>query len=210
MKKLLFASAAVLFGLAVAGCRGGTSGQPGSTAVLPSIDRDIVIYAAMPAAMPKDTIGEELPGQGLGMVKSVKWASGLGGFTQQKYSQSLGFSPGMKLTIKNLSTTTTHTIDVVKEISGPPADFPKGAKLSVDARGGSNFETGYASGPIKPGKSVTVTLAKAGIYLIGCAFHYTVGMHDVIVVEKNAAPGPQATAPPKGGSTGSGSSGSGW
>lgn len=203
MKRLLFASAAVLLGLAMAGCRG-MNGPAGSTVVMPSIDRDLIVTAAMP----KDTIGEELPGQGVGSVKSVKWASGLGGFTQQKYSQSLGFSPHTKITITNLSTTTTHTINVVKEISGPPANFPKGAKLSVDARGGSNFETGYASGPIKPGKSVTVTLAKAGIYLIGCAFHYTLGMHDVIVVEEHAAPGPQGTAPPKGG--GSGSSGSGW
>ena len=33
---------------------------------------------------------------------------------------------------------------------------------------------------IEPGKSVTVTLSKAGTYLIGCAFHYGEGMHDVL------------------------------
>ncbi len=39
----------------------------------------------------------------------------------------------------------------------------------------------YASGTINPGASVTVTLSKPGIYLIGCAFHYIeLNMRDVI------------------------------
>jgi len=66
----------------------------------------------------------------------------------------------------------------------------------VTAQGHGNLQTGYASGPIKPGKSVKVTLVKAGIYLIGCAFHYKEGMRDVLVVAPHAAPGPQATPPP--------------
>jgi plastocyanin len=49
---------------------------------------------------------------------------------------------------------------------------------------------GYASGSIAPGKSVTVTLSNTGIYLIGCAFHYSEGMQDVIEVKAHATPGP--------------------
>ena len=159
--------------------------------MLPPLGGDLVVSATLP----KDTIGEELPTEGLGTIKSVKWQATLGGFTQQRYSESLGFPPGTKITIRNLSKSITHTLDVVKEISGPPADFPKNPKLSKTAKGGGKLETGYASGPIKPGKSVTVTLVKAGTYLIGCAFHYSFGMHDVLVVEKFAAHGPQATPP---------------
>jgi plastocyanin len=178
----------------------------GTTMVLPQVDRDLAIVATMP----KDTVGEELPSQGVGSIYSAKWKVTLGGYTQQSYSQVLGFKPGTKLTIRNLSTTTTHTLDVVKVVTGPPADFPKGAKLPVTAAGDGKLEAGYASGPIKPGKSVTVTLVKEGIYLIGCAFHYDLGMHDVLLVGPSAGPGPQATPPSKGGGTGSGSSGSGW
>ena len=73
----------------------------------------------------------------------------------------------------------------------------KDPKLSVPARGHGKLAAGYASGPIKPGKSVTVELDTPGHYLIGCAFHYSEGMRDVLVVAKGATPGPQAT-PPKG------------
>ncbi len=183
-------------GLAVGACGGHpTTGNVvpmgANTYVLPRIDDDLVMFATLP----KDTIGVELPNEGLGTIKSVKWQAMLGGFTQQRYSESLGFPPGTKITIRNLSKSITHTLDVVKVISGPPADFPKNPKLSVSAKGGGKLEAGYASGPIKPGKSVTVTLVKAGTYLIGCAFHYSFGLRDVLVVEKFAQHGPQATPP---------------
>jgi plastocyanin len=164
----------------------------GSAYVLPPIGSDLVVTATLP----KDTIGEELPSEGLGKVKSARWRALLGGFTQEHYSQALGFPPGTKITIRNLSKNVTHTLDVVKVIAGPPADFPSDPKLSVKARGDGKLEAGYASGPIKPGKSVTVTLVKRGTYLIGCAFHYSEGMRDVLVVAQHAAHGPQATPPP--------------
>jgi plastocyanin len=197
MARKLLALAVALIGLAVSACGGRMLGSSGASAgggafVLPPIDSDLV----MTAALPKDTIGEEKPDQGLGQIKSVKWKALLGGYTQQRYSQSLGFPPGTKITIRNLSSTTPHTLDVVKVIAGPPAFFPKNPNLSIQARGHGKLEAGYASGVIKPGKSVTVVLVKAGIYLIGCAFHYSEGMHDVLVVKKGAAPGPQATKPP--------------
>jgi plastocyanin len=194
MKKLLAAGLAIS-GLAVSACGGrGAGGAMGdSTVMLPSIGKDLIVYATVP----KDTIGEELPGEGLGTIDSKVWKATLGGFTQEHYSQAIGFHPGTKITIRNLSTSITHTLDVVKVIDKAPADFPKDPDLSINAKGGDKLETGYASGPIKPGKSVTVTLVKEGIYLIGCAFHYSEGMRDVLVVGPHAAPGPQAT-PPKG------------
>ena len=184
-------------GLAVSACGGHANNgnvipMGGNTVMLPSFDNDLVVSAKVP----KDTIGEELPGEGLGSIKSAKWNATLGGFTQQKFSQKLGFPPGTKITIRNLSKNVTHTFDVVKEISGPPAHFPKNPNLSIKAKGHGKLEAGYASGPIKPGKSVTVTLVKKGTYLIGCAFHYHLGMHDVIQVAKHALPGAQATPLP--------------
>lgn len=159
--------------------------------------------------MPKNTVGEELPGEGIGSVHSSYWGATLGGYTQQTYSQALGFPPGTKLTIKNLSKNTAHTLDVVAEIKGRPAKFPDSPKLSQKPAGKGVFGVGYASGIIKPGGSVTVTLSKPGTYLVGCFFHYKDGMHDVFVISKGAKPGIQATPVPKGGPTGQPTSGSG-
>lgn len=193
MARKLIALVVALTSLAVAAC-GGIGGHSvgGSTMMLPSIDNDLVVDAVLP----KDAIGEELPTEGLGSIKSKKWAALLGGFTQTSLSQALGFPPGTKITIHNLSKSITHTLDVVKVITKPPAIFPTSPKLSVPAKGGGKLAAGYASGPIKPGKTVTVTLAKEGIYLIGCAFHYHEGMRDVLVVQPHATPGPQATPAP--------------
>jgi plastocyanin len=196
MVRKQIAVAVALASLAVSACGGrminGNAPSSSTIVMLPPLGRDLLVYATVPA-LAKDTVGEELPSEGLGVVHSVKWQAYLGGYTQQRYSQSLGFSPKTKITIVNLSRSITHTLDVVAEIKGPPAHFPKNPKLPIQAHGGKNLQLGYASGPIKPGKSVTVTLVKAGIYLIGCAFHYGSGMHDVLVVKPGAAPGPQAT-----------------
>jgi plastocyanin len=163
----------------------------GTTYSLPAVDSDL----AMTAALPKDTIGEELPAEGVGLIKSSVWKATLGGFTQTERTQSLAFPPGTEITIHNLSSSITHTLNVVKVITGPPAVFPPKPNLSIPAKGDGELEAGYASGPISPGKSVTVTLVKAGTYEIGCAFHYGEGMRDVLVVKNGAKPGPQATPP---------------
>jgi plastocyanin len=195
MFRKLLALAIALAGLAVSACSGrtGVGGDSGGveTVMLPPLSHDLVVFATVPA----HTIGEELPGEGLGTLHSTKWDATIGGFTQRSYSQALGFKPHTTLTILNLSKSITHTLDVVEEIKGAPAKFPADPKLSVNAHGDGKLETGYASGPIKPGKSVKVTLVKAGIYLIGCAFHYQEGMHDVLVVAPDATPGPEATPP---------------
>lgn len=195
MSKTFSALAVTFVALALAACgasgagAGNTALTNGATYSLPAVDSDL----AVTAILPKDTIGEELPGEGVGSIKSSVWKATLGGFTQTQRSQSLAFPPGTKITIHNLSSSITHTLNVVKVISGPPAVFPPNPKLSIPAKGQGKLETGYASGPISPGKSVTVTLVKAGTYLIGCAFHYGEGMRDVLVVKNGAKPGPQAT-----------------
>jgi plastocyanin len=194
----LFAVALAIVGITLVACGGrggGSSIVPNriTTYTLPGMGSDLV----MTAKLPKHTIGEELPLEGVGSIHSNKWKAELGGFTQEERSQSLAFPPGTKITIRNLSESIAHTLDVVKEVSGPPAKFPKNPNLSIPAKGHGKLEAGYASGNIKWGKSVTVTLAKEGIYLIGCAYHYSEGMHDVLVVKKEARPGPQATPSPK-------------
>lgn len=181
-------AAAVL--AACAGHYGGTNSNTTSFA-LPGMP-DLIMTAVMPNGT--GTVSEELPAEGLGTIHDPHWQATLGGFTQQQFSQALGFSPGTKLTIKNISTSFQHTLNVVKKIAGPPAIFPPNPSLGTTPSGGS-FKLGYRSGVIGPGKSVTVNLKRAGIYLFGCAFHYHSGMQDVIVVETGATPGPQATKP---------------
>lgn len=195
MFRKLIAAGVAIAGLAISACGGRMASNGaigGNTVMLPPIENDLVIYATLP----KHTIGEELPSEGVGQIKDPKWKAMLGGFTQTSRSQALGFPPDTKITIHNMSKKYTHTLDVVKVIQKAPAVFPKNPDLSVGAKGGDKLAPGYASGPIKPGKSVTVTLVKEGIYLIGCAFHYSSGMHDVLVVGKAAHGGPQATPAP--------------
>lgn len=170
--------------------RGGPSTTGGSSYLLPSSFSNVAIVATLPS----DTVGEELPSEGVGTIADPFWKATLGGFTQTNYSQALGFPPNTKITVENLSKDISHTFNFVKKIKGPPANFPSNPSLSTQASGG-NFKKGYASGSISPGKSVSVMLAKAGVYLIGCAFHYGEGMHDVLVVKKSATPGPEGTPP---------------
>lgn len=188
----------VLVGAVLVACTAHGGGQnfvPQATQItLPSVDSDLEVTATMP----KDTIGEKLPTEGLGTYKSNFWKATLGGYTQQTYSQELGFPPGTTVTLRNLSKKRPHTLNVVAKINGPPAKFPKNPTLKTMPHGNGILGIGYASGIIEPGKSVTIKLSNAGTYLIGCAFHYSFGMHDVLVVAKHAKPGQQATAPPKG------------
>ncbi len=203
MSRKLAAVTVALAAALLAACAGhaGSSAAGGTTYTLPAVE-DLSITATVPrgtTAQPlkkTGTVGEEEPSEGLGEVNDPHWQATLGGYTQQQFSQALGFPPGTKITIKNLSATKPHTFNVVAKIKGPPAQFPSNPSLSTQAHG-STIALGYASGIIKPGASVTVTAKKAGIYLFGCAFHYNFGMQDVIVIAKGATPGPQATAPAK-------------
>ncbi len=197
MSRKLAALAVALSAAALAACAGhygGTAPSSDSSFTLPRMP-DLQITAKLPNGA-TGTASEELPSEGLGTVKDPHWKATLGGFTQQSFSQALGFPPGTVLTIKNISTTTAHTLNEVKKILGPPARFPANPSLPSTPSGGK-FGKGYRSGSISPGATVKVTLGKAGIYLIGCAFHYHFGMQDVFVVAAGATPGPQGTPPAK-------------
>jgi len=174
---------------------------------LPDLAPGLIATAQLPA----NTVGEKEPAEGLGTIRMKGWHTVVGGFTQTKYSQTLAFPPGTTITLKNISKHEEHTFDVVAAIQGPPAKFPASPTLSVTAHGNGTLALGYASGPIKPGRSVKIKLDTPGTYLIGCAFHYHYGMRDIIQVNAHAKPGPQATkpAPSPTGSGGSGGGGSG-
>jgi len=195
MSKKLIALYVAITAAALAACAGQNSGTvaQGTTYALPGMP-DLVMKVTLPDGK-TGSIGEELPEEGLGTVDDSFWSATLGGYTQQKFSQALGFPKGTKITLTNLSKDIEHTLDVVAEIKGPPADFPASPSLPLGPDGNGELKTGYASGAIMPGASVTLTLVKNGIYLIGCHFHYHEGMQDVLVVGKGATPGPQATAP---------------
>lgn len=155
-------------------------------------------FTAKPARGAK-VIYEELPTEGLGTVRDKYWRQTFGHFSQQQFSQALGFPPGAEITIENVSSSQEHTLNVIGEIKGPPAKFPTNPSLPTTPSGG-RLQVGYASGIIYPLQSVTVKLGKPGIYLVGCAIHYHSydgkGMKDVIVVGATATPGPEGTAPP--------------
>jgi plastocyanin len=196
MSRKLITLSVALVAIALAACGGrynGSTAPNGGTYALPGIPG-----FALSATLPNGgtgTIGVELSVEGLGTIDDSFWKANLSGYTQQKFSQALGFPPGTKITLTNLSKFANHTLNYVKKISGPPATFPTSPKLSLKAHGNGKLVKGYASGILGPGKSVTVTLSKAGIYLIGCAIHYGEGLRDVIVVKTGATPGPEATPP---------------
>jgi len=185
MKKSGGAALAVI-ACALAACGGNMSpnANPG-TSFVQSLGPQTVLHFALPA----NTIGEELPSEGVKTKQDPTWGL-VGGFTQSTTAQVLAFPPGTKVTIENLSKTYSHTLDVVAKRTKPPAKFPKNPSLPVGAMGNGILGIGYASGSISPGKSVTVTLSNKGTYLIGCAFHYHEGMQDVIRVAAKATPGP--------------------
>jgi plastocyanin len=149
------------------------------------------------------TIGFALPTGTIGTVIDPRFGL-VGGYTQSTYSQVIGFPTGTTITLKNLSASTTHTLNVVGTTAFPAAGTP----LSSASSGTANLDANFSSGPLAGGQSMQVTLNTAGTFYIGCAFHYPIGMRDVIVVAANAAPGPQAT--PEGGTSGGNGGGNGY
>ena len=186
MKNLRLIAVSLALGSAVAACGGGRTGAP-SSSLTPSMP--FAISFTLPDNLPKHTIGEELPTEGVGSKKDPTWGK-VGGFTQTKKAQVLAFPPGTIVTIRNLTQTDEHTLNVIGKAGKPPAHFPANPTLSFKAKGGGKFGIGYASGILSGGQSVKAKLVKAGTYLIGCAFHYQEGMRDVIVVKAGATPGP--------------------
>lgn len=145
------------------------------------------------------TIGFALP---TGAIGTVNTPFGLiGGYTQQTYSQVIAFPPGTTVTLKNLSSNTTHTLNVLSMSS-----FPSHPTLDTSAAGGNTLAAGFRSGAINAGGTMSLKLSTPGTYYIGCAFHYLLSpsMRGVIEVSSSATPGPQATPPPSGGNGGGG------
>ena len=170
--------------LSLSACGGRNAAAPGSgVAVLPGMPFEIAF------TLPKDTIGEELPTEGVGTKVDPTWGK-VGGFTQTTKAQVLAFPPNTTITIRNLSKSNQHTLNAFAKAGKPPAKFPGNPNLSISAHGSGKLAVGYASGSINPGSSVKVKLVKAGTYLIGCAFHYSFGMRDVLIVKAGAKPGP--------------------
>lgn len=186
MKHFGVALSLLALGTTLAACGGGRTGTV-SSSITPAMPFEVSF--ALPDRLPKHTIGEELPNEGVGSKKDPTWGK-IGGFTQTKKAQVLAFPPGTTVTIRNLSKSQAHTLNVIGKAGKPPAHFPANPTLSPTAHGGGKFKIGYASGNLNPGQTVKAKLVKAGTYLIGCAYHYSLGMRDVIVVKAGATPGP--------------------
>jgi hypothetical protein len=176
---------AVAFAASLAACGGGGSSSggappvPNPTATPPPVSTQQVVIAALPSSV----MGE----------RTDPTFGAIGGYTQQTFSQVLGFAPGSQIMVQNGQTTTPHTLGVVSTTG-----FDAGGALSASATGGSTIQAGFNTGTINPGALVGPFTLVAGTYYIGCAFHYgnAPSMRTVLQVAANATPGPQATAPP--------------
>lgn len=196
MKRSLGYFAGTAMALALAAC----GGYGGGTSYSPPHNPP---GGGAPAPLTAMTIGFALPSGTIGTVNTPFGV--IGGYTQSTYSQVIAFPPGTTVTLKNLSSNTTHTLNVLSTSS-----FPSSPDLSTSAAGGNTLAAGYRSGAIAGGGSASLKLSNPGTYFIGCAFHYMTSpsMRGVIQVSANATPGPQATPPPSG--SGGGSSGGGY
>jgi hypothetical protein len=172
---------------ALAACGGG--GSTGTATVNPP-------PGATPAPGPTSTISTQqvvtmaLPSTAMGRITDASFGQ-IGGFTQQQYSQTLGFAPGAQIMIRNGQTALPHTLGVVSTTS-----FDSGAALSSSPTGGTTIQAGFNTGTLNGGALAGPFTLAAGTYYIGCAFHYSSDtMRTVLQVAANATPGPQATPP---------------
>lgn len=150
-----------------------------------------------PSPLPTSSaIGVDLPSGAIGVEDDPVWGT-VGGYTQQQTSQVLAFPPGATITITNLSTGgVPHTLNVIAQTKGPPPQWPRSPSLSFSPSGNGVLGTNYASGTLNAGQSVKVKLSNPGIYLIGCAYHYSAPsemMRGIIEVVSGATPGPTAS-----------------
>jgi hypothetical protein len=179
-----FGAVALALAAALAACGGGGSTGGGTPPGPPApTNTPVSTQQVVTMALPTTAIGvEHDPTYGT-----------IGGYTQALYSQTLAFAPGSQIMIANGQAGTPHTFGV-DSTTGFDAS---GAALSTSATGGSTIQAGFNTGAVNGGSQAGPFTLAAGLYYVGCAFHYTSNtMRTVLNVAANAAPGPQATAPP--------------
>ena len=198
-KVLAAASAAACLAIVLAACGGGAGGGGYGA---PTNGGGNSNTGGTPTGVSSFTIGFAQPDGTIGVVNDPTFGT-VGGYTQTVYSQTIAFAPGTVVTLRNLSTATDHTLNVLSTTG-----FPAAPSLPTTASGGSTLQAGYTSGTIHGGGTLSLTLATAGTYYIGCAYHYmdALSMRDVIQVSSSATPGPQATPQPSGFTGGVGNS----
>jgi plastocyanin len=187
--------ALVIAALALSACGGGGSGGGGGGSYTPPATGGGSGSQGTLQNLPAQTIGISLPSGVIGVENDPTFGQ-IGGFTQTIYSQTLAFQTGTTVTLENLGSA-PHTLNVLSTTA-----FPAAGPATTTASGGTVITTGYASGPLSPGATITATLGAIGTYFIGCAFHYLPApqMRSALIVTAapNPVPGPQATAGPAG------------
>lgn len=168
--------------LAACGGGGGGTGGGGGGGIPAPTQTPVSTQQVITMALPTTAMGSRAdPTYGV-----------IGGYTQQVFSQTLAFAPGSQVMITNGQAGTPHTLGVVSTTG-----FGSGAALSTSATGGNTIQAGFNTGTVNGNTTVGPFTLAAGLYYIGCAFHYQSNeMRTVLNVAAGATPGPQATPPP--------------
>jgi hypothetical protein len=187
----LLTVSAVVVAASIAACGGSTSGPMNLPLRTP-------VPTGAPVSTPAPTTGPSTqqvvtmaePDTAIGSVVTPTFGL-VGGYTQQTYSQVLGFAPGSQIMIRNGQAAVPHTFSVISTTGFV------GAPTSLTASGGSTIAAGFNTGTVNGGTLIGPFTLSAGTFFVGCVFHYaSENMRTVLVVAANATPGPQATPPP--------------
>ena len=170
---------------ACGGGGGGTSGGGGGGGIPPG---------PVPTSTPvssQQVVTMALPTTAMGQRTDPTFGV-IGGYTQQQYSQTIAFAPGSQIMIANGQAGVPHTFGVVSTTG-----FDAGAALNTSPTGGNTIQAGFNTGSVNGDATAGPFTLVAGVYYIGCAFHYQSNqMRTVLTVSAGATPGPQATQPP--------------
>lgn len=188
---------AVAVAAALAACSGGGGGgtNPVVTGPVPTSTpttgaTPTPVATATPTTSTQQVVTMALPQSVMGSRVEPTIGT-IGGYTQQSFSQTLGFAPGTQIMVRNGQTGVPHTLGVVSTTG-----FDAGGALTTNATGGSTIAAGFNTGSVAPSALVGPFTLATGTYYLGCAFHYTSDtMRTVLAVAAGATPGPQATPP---------------